>query len=106
MTGNYQRMTDPQWEVIAKYLPVQRKREINLRDAMDAIRFMVCTGVQWRNLPEYFPKRNAVSYYFQKWTVDQTLFRINAGLNELDRIDRGKEATFSPASIFGKITKN
>jgi hypothetical protein len=54
MTGKYQRMTHPQWEVIAKYLPVQRKREINLRDLMDAIRFVVCTGAQRRNQPEYF----------------------------------------------------
>lgn len=92
MTGKYQRMTDPQWEVIAKYLPVQRKREINLREVLDAIRYMVCTGVQWRNLPENFPKWNAVYYYFQKWTADQTLFRLNAALNELDRVNQGKEA--------------
>jgi transposase len=92
MTGKYHRMTGTQLEGIAKYLPVQRKREIKLRDVMDSILFIVCTGIQWRNLPKYFPKWNAVYYYFQKWTVDQTLFRINAGLNELDRINKGKES--------------
>jgi hypothetical protein len=46
MTGKYQRMTDPQGEVIAKHLAVQRKREINLRNVIDAIRYLVCTGVK------------------------------------------------------------
>lgn len=59
---------------------------------MDAIRFTVCTGIQWRNLPEYYPKWNAVYYYFQKWTADQTLFRLNAALNDLDRVNKEKEA--------------
>lgn len=92
MTGKYQRMTDPQWKVIANFLPTQRKREINLRDVVDTIRYIVCTGIQWRNLPENFPKWNAVYYYFQKWTSDGTLFKMSTALNELDRVKAGKNA--------------
>lgn len=99
MQTQYQRLTDPQWEIIKQYLPVQRKRKYDLRDIVDAILWYLRTGSQWRNLPDCFPKWSSVYYYFRKWKADGTLERLNAGLNRLERIRVGKEATPSMFSI-------
>ena len=67
MQTQYQRLTDPQWEIIKEYLPLQRKRKYALRDVVDAIFWTLRIGSQWRNLPEYFPKWQSVYYYFRRW---------------------------------------
>jgi transposase len=35
MQEKYERLTDSEWKVMAGFLPVQRKRKINLRDVVD-----------------------------------------------------------------------
>ena len=92
MQEKYTRLTDSQWQVIANFLPVKRKRKINLRDIVDAILWLGRTGAQWRNLPDNFPNWKAVNYYFNKWRKDKTLEKLNAGLNMLRRIKVDKKA--------------
>jgi putative transposase len=92
MQEKYERLTDSQWQVMAEFLPVKRKRKINLRDIVDAILWLGRTGTQWRNLPDNFPNWKAVNYYFNKWRWDGTLVNLNIGLNMLRRIEAGKAA--------------
>jgi len=73
MREKFEKLTDSQWEVMAAYLPVQRKRQLNLRDVVDAIRWINEVGGQWRNLPDRFPPWDAVYYYFRRWIHDGTL---------------------------------
>lgn len=90
MQEKYKRLTDSQWKVMAEFLPVQRKRKLNLRDIVDAILWLDRTGAQWRNLPGSFPNWKTVNYYFNKWRWDGTLVKLNVGLNMLRRIKEGK----------------
>lgn len=91
MQEKYKRLTDSQWQVMAGFLPVKRKRQLNLRDIVDAILWLDRTGTQWRNLPENFPNWKAVNYYFNKWRWDSTLIKMNIGLNMLRRIKEGRD---------------
>jgi transposase len=91
MQEKYKRLTDSQWQVTAEFLPVKRKRQLNLRDIVDAILWLDRTGTQWRNLPESFPNWKAVNYYFNKWRWDSTLIKMNIGLNMLRRIKEGRD---------------
>lgn len=91
MQEKYKRLTDSQWQVMAEFLPVKRKRQLNLRDIVDAILWLDRTGTQWRNLPESFPNWKAVNYYFNKWRWDSTLIKMNIGLNMLRRIKEGRD---------------
>ncbi len=93
MQTQYERLTDPQWEVIKQYLPMQRKRKYALRYIIDAILWYLRIGSQWRNLPQGFPKWQLVYYYFRKWQADGTLERLNNGLNRLERTRIGKQET-------------
>lgn len=90
MQEKYTQLNDSQWQVMASFLPVQRKRQINLREVVDAIFWIARTGAQWRNLSEGFPPWPAVYYYFRRWKKDGTLDRLNIGLNMIRRIQEEK----------------
>ena len=83
MQTQYQKLTDPQWEVMKEFLPIQRKRKYGLRAIVDSIFLYLRIGSQWRNLPEGFPKWQLVYYYFRKWQKDGSLERLNWGMNQL-----------------------
>lgn len=52
-------LIDEAWSAISTFLPgpaaTGRKRRIELREAVNAIRWMVCSGCEWRMLPIHFP---------------------------------------------------
>jgi len=91
MREKFEKLTDSQWEVMAGFLPVQRKRKNDLREVVDSIRWINETGSQWRNLPACFPCWDAVYYYFRQWKLDGTLYILNIGLNILERSAWEKE---------------
>lgn len=105
MREKFEKLTDSQWQVIAKFFPVQRKRKLNLRDIVNAIRYINETGCQWRNLPEVFPAWNAVYYYFRAWKKNGTLLTLNLGLNMLERKEWEKEATPSLVCVDSQSIK-
>lgn len=105
MQTQFNRLTDPRWEIIKEFLPVQRKRKHDLRDIVDAILWYLRVGGQWRNLPEKYPPWKSVYYYFRKWKKDGTLVRLNAELNKKERERRGKKRTPSLLSIDSQSVK-
>ena len=88
-------LTDEQWAVIAPY--VQRPpgpgapTTVNLREVVNALRYLTRAGCAWRLLPHEFPNYNTVRYYFDKWTWDGTLACMDAALIALDRTAAGRE---------------
>ena len=105
MQTQYKRLTDPQWEVIKDFLPIQRKRKYDLREIVNAILWYLRIGSQWRNLPEGFAKWQLVYYYFRKWQQDGTLERLNWGMNRWERKRVGKEETPSMIIIDSQSIK-
>jgi transposase len=61
-------MTDAEWRLITRRLPPRRRlgrpREVDLRDVVEAILFILSTGCQWRALPREFPPYSTVQGYF------------------------------------------
>ncbi len=73
-------MTDMEWAIIAPLIPPQRPggrhRETDMREAMNAVRYVLRTGCQWRQLPKDFPPRSTVYNYFWEWTRYGVLDRM------------------------------
>jgi transposase len=92
MTKQFSKLTDSQWATISHFLPLKRKRKLDLCQVMNAILWLLRTGCQWRNLPDEYPHWQAVYYYFNCWKTDGTLERINRELNQLDRKQEKREA--------------
>lgn len=64
-------LTDAEWMLIARKLPPRRKlgrpREVDLREVVQAIFYILSTGCQWRALPREFPPYSTVQGYFYAW---------------------------------------
>jgi putative transposase len=45
-----------------------RKRQTDVREVFNAIRYVDRTGCQWRQLPKDFPPHTTVYNYFWEWT--------------------------------------
>ena len=96
-------MTDAEWEVLAPQAravmtelrkgPGGRPMVHRLRVVVDAIRYLVRYGVEWRALPADFPPWQAVYAFFERWAerglpqrlVDRLRgqLRVGAGRAEL-----------------------
>jgi len=105
MVTQFEELTDSQWQGMQEFLPVKRKRILDLRLIVNAIFWIVRTGSQWRNLDSRYPKWTAVYYYFYKWSRDGTLEKTNAYLNEIERQRQDKEPTPSLACADSQSVK-
>jgi len=64
-------LTDAEWALIARKMPPRRRRgrprEVDLREVVQAIFYILSTGCQWRALPKEFPPYSTVQGYFYAW---------------------------------------
>lgn len=74
-------LTDAEWALIEPEVSRRSKRgaptEVDLRAIVNALRYKLRTGCQWRMFPSDFPARSTVFYYFRKWQQDGMLEAIN-----------------------------
>lgn len=79
-------MTDGQWAYLEPLLPAVRPggrpRAHPLREIVDAMRYVLRTGCQWRALPHEYPPWQTVYHYFRAWRLDGTWERLNDELRE------------------------
>ena len=64
-------LTDEEWLVIAPLLPQPREkgrpRKTDLREVVNAIRYLVRTGCGWEMLPSDFPPWQTVYWWFRRF---------------------------------------
>lgn len=72
-------LTDEEWQAIAPLMPqparTGRRRSVDLREVVNAIRYLVRTGCEWRMLPHDFPPWPTVYWWFRRF-VRRLLFRL------------------------------
>jgi putative transposase len=101
--------TDAEWLLLSFLLPeprrVGRPREVDLRDVMNAILYMLATGCQLRALPKEFPPRSTVQYYFYDWRDRRIWRRINLVLVQRARRAAGRNLIPSAGVIDSQTVK-
>ena len=90
-------LTDEEWATIEPFLPpparTGRQRGVDLREVLNAIRYVARTGCGWRMLPKDFPPWQTVYWWFRRF-VRQLLFRtIHDIALMMDRERAGREAS-------------
>ena len=74
-------LTDDEWRLIEPLIaPAKRggrKREVNVREVMNGVMYVLSTGCQWRAIPKDLPPRSTVFAYLDLWSYDGTLERIH-----------------------------
>jgi putative transposase len=102
-------LTDEEWSAIEPILPQParrgRKRTTDLREVVNAIRYMVRSGCEWRMLPIHFPPWQTVYWWFRRF-VRLLLFRtIHDVAVMIDREQAGREASPSAGVIDSQSIK-
>jgi len=105
------RMTDSEWAVLEPLIPPAcpggRPRKTNMREAMDAILFVLRTGCAWRTLDEpCFPPRSTVYNIFRKFQKDGTWEKIWHHLRGMLRQELGREASPTAGIIDSQTLKS
>jgi transposase len=74
-------LTDEEWSLVKPLIPPAkrggRKREVDEREVLNGIMYVLSTGCQWRALPKDLPSKSTVWAYLDLWSYDGTLERIH-----------------------------
>lgn len=101
-------VTDAQWAGIELLIPVYkwgRRRELEMRQVVNAIFYIDKTGCQWEMLPKDYPNHNSVYHHFARWSREGAWEDINAALREQVREQEERQAQPSAASIDSQSVK-
>jgi len=101
-------MSDKAWAIIEPMLPrAKRGRpwKIDMRSAVNAMFYLVRTGIGWDYLPREYPNHNSVYYHFHKWCADGTWERINSALRIQVRRELGRASQPSAAIVDSQSVK-
>ena len=82
-------LSDDQWGLLEALLPPAkpggRPRSVNLRQVLNAILYILCTGCPWRYLPNTHPPYQTVYDYFARWREDGTWEQVHEHLRQWTR---------------------
>ena len=96
-------LTDAEWTLVEPMIPPARRggrpRDVNVREVLNAIFYVLSTGSQWNALPKDLPPKSTAHHYFGLWDWDGTLERIHHALYVETRERAGREASPSAAII-------
>jgi putative transposase len=102
-------LTDEQWAILEPLIPPAksggRPRSVNMREVINTILYLNRTGCQWDMLPHDLLPKSTVYSYFAAWRDDGTWQRMMDALRGRVRVEAGREATPSAASIDSQTIK-
>jgi putative transposase len=102
-------LTDAEWALIARMMPPRRRlgrpREVNLREIVQAIFYILSSGCQWRALPKEFPPYSTVQGYFYAWSRGGILASLNYTLVMASREAAGRVASPTAGVIDSQSVK-
>jgi transposase len=101
-------LTDEKWQAIEPLLPDRartgRKRQSDLREILNAIRYMVRSGCEWRMLPVHFPPWQTVYWWFRRFArllLFRTIHDVALMIDRLraERADQPSAAIIDSQSV-------
>lgn len=102
-------VTDGQWRRIRSWIPPPkpggRPREVDMREVVNAILYLVRTGCSWRQLPHDFPAWITVYYYYRRFQREGTWRKIHDRLRAQVRRKAGKKPTPSVGILDSQSVK-
>ncbi len=103
-------MTDEEWGYVEPLIaPAKRggrRREVDVREVLNGVMYVLSTGCQWAYLPKDLPPSSTVYYYFDLWSHDGTLERLHHELYTKCRERIGRAASPSACVIDSQSVKS
>lgn len=102
-------LTEEEWRAVEPFLPGANRtgshRRVDLREVLNALRYMVRSGCEWRMLPIHFPPWQTVYWWFRR-LMRLFLFRtIHDVMVMIDRERAGRSAQPSAIVIDSQTVK-
>ena len=105
-------VSDTQWLILEPLLMAVlkqsnrgRPRQVELREIVNAIFYMLRTGCAWRLLPHDFPAWQTVYGYFRRWRESGLWEQLNDALREAVRLEAGRQAEPSAGILDSQSVK-
>jgi transposase len=102
-------LSDAEWGLVGPMIPPARRggrpRDVDLREVLNAILYVLSTGCQWQALPKDLPPKSTAHHYFMLWDWDGTLERLHHALYVAVREQAGRQASPSAAIIDSQSAK-
>lgn len=102
-------LSEAQWGRIAPFIPAARPggrpREVDMREVLNAIWYVVRSGCAWRLVPHDLPHWRTVYGYFRDLRAAGVWKRIHDALREQVRRKDGRKPTPSAAIIDSQSVK-
>ena len=102
-------LTDKQWAEIAPLIPAAepggRDREVNMREVLNGILYLLRGGVSWRMLPHDLPPWGTVHYYYRRFRLDGTWVKIHDILRGRVRKKAGRKVNPSAGIMDSQSVK-
>ena len=81
-------LTAAEWALVEPMIPPAKRggrpRDVNVREVLNAVFYLLSTGCQWDALPKDLPAKSTVYDYFALWRSDRTLLQLHqAGTDDL-----------------------
>ena len=103
-------LTDAEWALDAPFLPAPagrgRPRRWPLRTLLDAVLYVLRTGIAWRHLPREFPPWPTVHRWFLRLSRAGAFERLGHALTMADRERAGREASPSGAVLDAQAARS
>jgi transposase len=102
-------LSDEQWRLVEPMIPPEkpggRHREVDMREVVDGIDYLVRTGCQWRAIPHDLPKSATVRHYYDRFRKDGTWSKVHDTLRERARREAGRDPQPSAGVIDSQTVK-
>ncbi len=103
-------LTDEEWACVKPFIPPAkrggRKREVDVKEVVNGLMYVLSTGCQWRYIPKDLPPKSTVYRYFDLWSYDGTLDKIHQALYALCRSMAERNPTPSACIIDSQSVKS
>jgi transposase len=102
-------LTDDEWRVLEPLIPSAkpggRPRRVDVREILNAIRYLLRSGGAWRLMPHDLPPWETVYAYFRRWQEDGTWETIATALRRDRRVAQGRNPEPSAAILDSQTVK-
>jgi transposase len=103
-------ISDDEWAFVAPYLTLLREdagqRKHDLREVLNAVRWLVRTGCQWRYMPAHFPPWEAVYQQARRWVAAGVFEQMAHDLRALLRVAAGRTPDPTAAILDGRTVQS
>src|SRR5579859_4182352 len=102
-------VTDAQWAILEPLIPAAkpggRPQEIERREIVNGILYVLRSGCPWRLLPHDLPNWSTVYLYFRQWKQAGIWEQVNAALRREVRVCLGRDPEPSAAILDSQSIK-